>query len=74
MAKDKIVTTTWRIPADLHAELKKIADHDGTSIHSVGIERLRSASIVARLDKLDADMAALKQMMREMLDQIELLK
>jgi hypothetical protein len=74
MENDNLVKTTWRIPVDLYAELVEVHERDKVSINSIGIERLRAASIGARLDRLDQDMATLKQLMREMLDQIELLK
>lgn len=74
MEKDNLVKTTWRIPADLHAELKAISERDKVSISALGIERLRAASLADRFDRVEEDLAALKKMMREMLDQIELRK
>lgn len=74
MEKENVVKTTWRIPANLYAEMQEISDREKISINAVGIERLRSASVSDRFDRLDSDIAALKQMMREMLDRIDLLK
>jgi DNA-binding PadR family transcriptional regulator len=74
MEKDNLVKTTWRIPAELHAELKEMSDRDKISINTIGVERLRAASVGDRFDKIDREITTLKQMMREMLDRIELLK
>lgn len=74
MEKDNLVKTTWRIPRDLYAEIQEISDREDISINSIGIERLRAASVADRFAKLDKDMATLKKLMREMLDRIELLK
>lgn len=68
MEKDNLVKTTWRIPRDLYAELEKVAERDKTSINAVGIERLRTASISGRFDKIDREVAALKKMVAELLD------
>lgn len=74
MKKDNLVKTTWRIPADLYAEIQEISDREDISINTIGIERLRAASVSDRFNKLDKDMAALKKLMREMLDRIDMLK
>ena len=72
MENDNLVKTTWRIPADLYEELKEASVHGGTSINAIATDRLRAASVRARFDKVDRELSALKKMMREMLDQIEL--
>jgi hypothetical protein len=74
MKKDNLVKTTWRIPRDLYAEIQEISDREDISINTIGIERLRAASVGARFDKLDKEMVTLKKLMREMLDRVELLK
>lgn len=68
MEKDNVVKTTWRIPADLYAEIQAVSDRENISINTVGIERLRAASVGDRFDRLDKDIATLKGMLRELLD------
>ena len=68
MEKDNVVKTTWRIPANLYEELQAISEREKISINTAGIDRLRAASIGGRFDKLDKEIAALKKMIRELLE------
>lgn len=71
MEKENLVKTTWRIPENLYAEMQLIHERDKVSINSIGIARLQAASVNDRLDKIDKEMAAVKRMIREVLDRLE---
>lgn len=68
MKNDNLVKTTWRIPAELYAELVQIHERDKISINSIGITRLQAAATSDRFDKIERELAVLKRMLAELLD------
>lgn len=72
--QDEYIRTAIRLPPDLHASVRAAAKAAGRTMNAELIHRVASAEEVASFKQLVRQNDELRAMMREMLDQIELLK
>ncbi|MDB5937486.1 MAG: Arc-like binding protein [Massilia sp.] len=73
-SQDEYIRTAIRLPPDLHASVRVAAKAAGRTMNAELIYRVSSAEEVASFKQLVRQNDELRAMMREMLDQIELLK
>ncbi len=72
--QDEYVRTALRLPPGLHRQVKEAARQAGHTMNAEIIARLAAAEEHASFKLLVKQNAELKNLMREMLDAIELLK
>ena len=72
--QDDYIRTALRLPRDLHGQVKSAAKGAGRTMNAEIIARLAAAEERTNFETLIKQNEDLKQMMREMLDAIELLK
>lgn len=62
------IKTAFRLPPDLHAEIKATADRNGRPMNAEIIARLQAAPVQERLDELIKSNTELKRMVKQLLD------